>query len=399
MKMKRLSAARLRSRLGWHAAPFPNFSAATRLMLIAPHPDDEALAGGIMLQRAVRAGAAIRVVYVTDGDNNPWPQRALQRKWRLRSRDRERWARLRRSEARAALRMLGVDAADATFLGLPDQGLTELLVSGGERLTARLEATITTWRPNLLVVPSYVDTHADHSAIGVILSLLQAPVSTELSDLSLWSYRVHGRGRAFTRAASALDQSQEERATKLAAILCHKTQMMLSRGRFVKYASRPERFRELYRNQSASVERVIRGSIRTESELRLKLRLPLRALPAVRPRLVLLGRGEGSDQVIALTARRPARTRAMELTDYNTGATVGRLTYRGDASAGEAVIPTTMFAADSPLFLRLDGGDFLDRGRWIEIDPVAAIVPVKTRAAKMLFARTANSLPREQARR
>ena len=52
-------------------------------MLIAPHPDDEALACSIILQRAVRANAAIRVVYVTDGDDNPWPQRVLERKWRL----------------------------------------------------------------------------------------------------------------------------------------------------------------------------------------------------------------------------------------------------------------------------------------------------------------------------
>ena len=48
-------------------------------MLIAPHPDDEALACSVILQKAVRAGAAIRVVYVTDGDDNPWPQRALER--------------------------------------------------------------------------------------------------------------------------------------------------------------------------------------------------------------------------------------------------------------------------------------------------------------------------------
>ena len=97
-------------------------------MLIAPHPDDEALACSVILQQAVRAGAAIRVVYVTDGDNNPWPQRALERRWRLSASDRKRWGKLRRAEALAALRVLGIHPADVQFLALPDQGLTDLLL-------------------------------------------------------------------------------------------------------------------------------------------------------------------------------------------------------------------------------------------------------------------------------
>ena len=50
-------------------------------MLFAAHPDDESLACSVVLQRAARAGAEIRVVYVTDGENNPWPQRVLERKF------------------------------------------------------------------------------------------------------------------------------------------------------------------------------------------------------------------------------------------------------------------------------------------------------------------------------
>src|SRR5215475_693274 len=100
----------------------------SRLMVFAPHPDDEALGCGIMLQRARAASAATRVVYVTDGENNPWPQRFLERKWRLDSHDRKRWGQLRRAECLAALRVLGHDPASACFLTMPDQGLTGLLV-------------------------------------------------------------------------------------------------------------------------------------------------------------------------------------------------------------------------------------------------------------------------------
>src|SRR5438445_10554648 len=98
----------------------PRFDSSSRLMLFAPHPDDESLACGIVIQRAVRAGAAVRVVYVTDGENNPWPQRLLERKWRLNAADRKRWGKLRRVEALAALDVLGVRGSDARFLALPD---------------------------------------------------------------------------------------------------------------------------------------------------------------------------------------------------------------------------------------------------------------------------------------
>ena len=97
-------------------------------MLFAPHPDDESLACSILLQQAVHARAAIRVVYVTDGDDNPWPQRVLERRWRLNATDRRRWGRLRRTEALAALRVLGVNGSAVRFLALPDQKLTAMLM-------------------------------------------------------------------------------------------------------------------------------------------------------------------------------------------------------------------------------------------------------------------------------
>jgi LmbE family N-acetylglucosaminyl deacetylase len=70
----------------------PSFNTSSRLLIVAPHPDDESLACGVLLQNAVEAGAAILVIYVTDGENNPWPQRYLSRRWRLNAADRQRWA-------------------------------------------------------------------------------------------------------------------------------------------------------------------------------------------------------------------------------------------------------------------------------------------------------------------
>src|ERR1700722_12164884 len=144
-----------------------DFTSASRLMLIAPHPDDEALACSVILQRAVHAGAQVRVIYATDGDDNPWPQRAIERKWKLNAADRARWGKLRRAEALSALHVLGVRAANARFLGLPDQKLTALLTHDCRFTLTRLEKAIAQFSPTHLLIPSIADTHPDHSALGV----------------------------------------------------------------------------------------------------------------------------------------------------------------------------------------------------------------------------------------
>src|SRR5258708_29296010 len=170
------------------------FTSKSRLMLVAPHPDDEALACSVILQRAVRAGAAVHVLYATDGEDNLWPQRVVERRWRLKAADRKRWGKLRRAEALAALGTLGVRAADARFLGLPDQRLTDLLItycrSGFEQFTT----CIKDWSPTHLLVPSIHDIHPDHSALAVILRIVLGPLN-HASDLpkSILAYNVHGK--------------------------------------------------------------------------------------------------------------------------------------------------------------------------------------------------------------
>src|SRR5712692_789971 len=99
-----------------------------RVMVLAPHPDDETLATGGLLQQAVSAGAAVRVLFVTDGDNNPWPQRAVERRWQIGSTARARWGERRRGEALAALACLGVAADSASFLGHPDHSALAVFV-------------------------------------------------------------------------------------------------------------------------------------------------------------------------------------------------------------------------------------------------------------------------------
>jgi len=164
------------------------FDSRSRLMLIAPHPDDEALACSVILQQAVRAGAAIRIVYVTDGDNNPWPQRVIERRWRLSAADRKRWGKLRRAEALAALRVLDINPADVQFLALPDQGLTDLLLRDCDSALTRLTQVIDDWSPTDILAPSLSDIHPDHNAVAVMMRLIFADFLTP--GVSQWNYLV-----------------------------------------------------------------------------------------------------------------------------------------------------------------------------------------------------------------
>ena len=166
-------------------------------MMIAPHPDDESLAAGILLQKAVAAGASVRVIYATDGDDNPWPQRALERKWRLNAADRKRWGRLRRREAISALETLGLRAADARFLGLPDQGLTRLLLHDCRATAARIARMIADWSPTHLLLPSTADTHPDHSALAVLLRFAMPDFLMLGRGRMRLSYLVHGKRTTF----------------------------------------------------------------------------------------------------------------------------------------------------------------------------------------------------------
>lgn len=207
-----------------------------RLLVFAPHPDDETLAAGTLIQAARAVGAAVRVVVATDGDNNPWPQRWIERRLRIGAAERERWGARRRAEARAALAVLGVDAArDARFLGWPDQGLTARLMED-DAAVATLVDEIGAFAPTHVVMPSLADRHPDHSALHVMIELALLRVGRACVRLG---YVVHGEPAA-PRVAVSADAAM--RLRKCEAMLCHRSQVALSRRRLMAVAQRDEGF-------------------------------------------------------------------------------------------------------------------------------------------------------------
>ncbi len=174
---------------------------ATRLLVIAPHPDDEVLGAGGLMQRVHATGGAVRVVYLTDGDGYPEGVRQEDHVEAPTAKDYLGYGKQRRREARAALVRLGLADAFQTFLGFPDGGLckltraywserrtayrspytrlnrppkSEMLVPAtkyrGEDLSQELALIVGDFKPTMIAVPRKEDQHADHCASWFFLA-------------------------------------------------------------------------------------------------------------------------------------------------------------------------------------------------------------------------------------
>jgi LmbE family N-acetylglucosaminyl deacetylase/glycosyltransferase involved in cell wall biosynthesis len=142
------------------AIPFePQDLRGERLLVLAPHPDDEVIGCGGLVALHLRENRKVHVVVATDG---------------AQAGD----AALRQSESRAALALLG----DATieFLNFPDRELAT-----ARDLDNRLAAILRAWKPDLIAVPSPLEIHPDHIALSRAFCDLIARDASLFADLAV----------------------------------------------------------------------------------------------------------------------------------------------------------------------------------------------------------------------
>jgi LmbE family N-acetylglucosaminyl deacetylase len=265
------------------SATLPRLGSDTSLLVVSPHPDDETLCCAGLIERVLREGGRVSVLWITSGDAERIGLMLTAKTLLPDSTAARKLGEARMSEARAAARLLGIPAAGQLFLGYPDGGLLTLLRQHrttpyrspvtdadavpypdvlfpghpytGESLARDFAAVLERVRPTLILAPSPLDEHPDHRAMGLLAIAAIAAVAPGAAgtartagpgndgqrEVRYWI--VHGgegwprprdlmpgipltpppTGEGLVYAAFDLEPAEEDR--KLLALRAHETQM------------------------------------------------------------------------------------------------------------------------------------------------------------------------------
>ena len=194
-----------------------------RVLVVAPHPDDETIAPGGLIQEALANGSQVKVVIVTNGDGQFMAPAIFGMEDALTPAGYVSMGERRQAESLKALKQLGVPAENIIFLGYPDRGIEPMLNSNwteaqsytapftrmsqspysytyspetiycGISLFTDLETILSNFQPDLVVLPHPADQHADHRATSIFTSRAVAALHANNAAFQpqLWAYLVH----------------------------------------------------------------------------------------------------------------------------------------------------------------------------------------------------------------
>lgn len=103
-------------------------TADDRVLIVAPHPDDEAIACAGIIQKCVRVKAQVTIAYMTNGDYNEVSYLFYKKHPVLTPKGFQAIGITRKREARSAMKFLKISPQDAIFLGYPDRFLEPILL-------------------------------------------------------------------------------------------------------------------------------------------------------------------------------------------------------------------------------------------------------------------------------
>ena len=131
-----------------------------RVLVLAPHMDDEVIGCGGTLYKHIRNGAEVTVVYMTDGRNGSSTIKYLSGEEKRR-RERE-LVETRKWEAQMAMRTLGIK--QGIFLDAEDWNL-----SSTPEIQSRLREILYSIEPDVVYLPFFLEEHPDHRMTSRIL--------------------------------------------------------------------------------------------------------------------------------------------------------------------------------------------------------------------------------------
>jgi len=191
-----------------------------RVLILAPHPDDETIGCAGIIQQAVALQLPVRVVFLTYGDNNQWSFLLYRKRPELSPQGVLAMGMVRHAEAVAAARLLGLSEEQLTFLGYPDAGTLNiwyrhwgeqppyrsLLTRAtsvpydnafrpgapyrGEEILADLKAILRDFKPTKVFLPHPADHNPDHQALYLFARVALWDLASELRP-RLYPYLIH----------------------------------------------------------------------------------------------------------------------------------------------------------------------------------------------------------------
>jgi LmbE family N-acetylglucosaminyl deacetylase len=197
-----------------------DLSPTDRILVLAPHPDDEVLGAAGVIQRAVDLKLPIKIVFLTYGDSNQWSFLLYRKHPVVWPAAVENMGIVRHDEAIHASRILGVGPQDLIFLGYPDFGtlniwyyhwnqrpaytsimtrVTAVPYKGayrygapykGEEIVKDLRSILRDFKPTKIFVSHPADHNGDHLALYLYLRVALWDEGMD-ENVRLFPYLIH----------------------------------------------------------------------------------------------------------------------------------------------------------------------------------------------------------------
>ncbi|MBF0484331.1 MAG: PIG-L family deacetylase [Candidatus Omnitrophica bacterium] len=198
-----------------------------RILILAPHPDDEVLACGGIIQKALALKISIKVVFLTYGDNNEWSFFLYRKHLVVFPKSVQGMGQIRHNEAIEADKVLGLDADKLVFLGYPDFGTLNIWYKHwdqrpafvsmltkvkavpytnafhpgssykGEAILSDLTEVIKDFKPTKIFVSHPADHNVDHKSLYLFTTV--ALWDLGMDKVKLFPYLVHYKSWPYPR--------------------------------------------------------------------------------------------------------------------------------------------------------------------------------------------------------
>lgn len=201
----------------------PAVQKQTKLLVVAPHCDDETIGCAGIIHDVIQSGGQVSVVIMTNGDGFTFATEKQFHRLFLTSTDYINSGYVRQKESLHALQLLGVPEEQVLFLGYPDRGLNAIWTDywdidnpyasrftgrdhspysnsyqpnaaySGQVVVSNLEKILTDFQPSLILLPHPRDEHHDHSATWafVVAAMAQSNYGGTFDWPKMYTYLVH----------------------------------------------------------------------------------------------------------------------------------------------------------------------------------------------------------------